>query len=163
MTLDLATTMGAFASGLCVVTTHAGPEGERRHDALTTRSLASVSLQPPLVSLALPRPGAFLDDLLAAGVWAVSILDVAGDDLAAAFAADRETRERALLTCAAEPGPRTGALVLDAAGWLECALRDRRDFGDHTVVVGEVLATGSRRRRPPLVSFGGTLRTLSDD
>ncbi|GAA1936795.1 flavin reductase family protein [Kitasatospora viridis] len=162
MSTQLRAALGTFATGICVVTTFAERDGRRAHDALTVRSFASVSLDPPLVSLALPRDGEFLDRLLAAGVWAVSILDVAGDDLAEAFTADRGTRATVLATCATTPGPRTGALVLDAPGWLECALHDRHDLGDHTVVIGQVLATGGRPRRPPLVSLDGALRALTE-
>ncbi|WP_327233678.1 flavin reductase family protein [Streptomyces sp. NBC_01317] len=155
--------MHTFVTGICVATTYTEVEGERRHDAVTVRSLASVSLEPPLISLALRRDSEFLTDLLAARVWAVSILDVAGDDLARSFSApDRETRARALLTCATSPGPRTGALVLDAPGWLECTLHDWRDFGDHTVLIGRVTQTGGGRRRPPLVSLNGALHALAD-
>jgi flavin reductase (DIM6/NTAB) family NADH-FMN oxidoreductase RutF len=33
-------------------------------------------------------------------------------------------------------------LVLDATSWLECILWGHFDIGDHTMVVGEVVATG---------------------
>ncbi|MDQ0773213.1 flavin reductase (DIM6/NTAB) family NADH-FMN oxidoreductase RutF [Streptomyces aurantiacus] len=162
VSLDLSATMRTFATGICVLTTFAEVEGHRRHDAVTVRSFASVSLEPPLVSLAVRRDSDILGVLLAAEVWAVSILDVAAVDLAQALDGDQEARARALLTCAASPGDRTGALVLDAPGWLECALHDRHDTGDHTVLIGEVLATGGRHRRPPLVSVNGRLRALSE-
>ncbi|MCL3993461.1 MULTISPECIES: flavin reductase family protein [Streptomyces] len=162
MSLDLSATMRTFATGLTVVTTFAETEGGRRHDAVVVRSFTSVSLDPPLVSLAVRRDSDVLATLLDTRVWAVSILDVAGVDLAQALEGDREERARALLTCATSPGPRTGALVLDAPGWLECGLHDRHDTGDHTVLIGEVLATGGRYRRPPLVAVNGTLRVLSE-
>ncbi|MEV7677771.1 flavin reductase family protein [Streptomyces sp. NPDC088341] len=162
MSLDLHTTMRTFATGICVVTTFTEEEGHRRHDAVAVRSFTSVSLDPPLVSLTVRRDCDVLETLLATKVWAVSILDVAGIDLAQALDADQEARARALLTCTASPGARTGALVLDAPGWLECALHDRYDTGDHTVLIGEVLATGDRHRRPPLVFVNGTLRSLSE-
>ncbi|MEU5364424.1 flavin reductase family protein [Streptomyces sp. NPDC005925] len=174
MTPDLSATMRTFATGLTVVTTfakteaeteaeaEAGADGVRRHDAMVVRSFTSVSLDPPLVSLAVRRDCDVLGTLLDTGVWAVSILDVAGADLAQALEGDRESRARALLTCATTPGSRTGCLVLDAPGWLECRLDARHDTGDHTVLIGEVLATGGRHRRPPLVSVNGTLRVLSE-
>jgi flavin reductase (DIM6/NTAB) family NADH-FMN oxidoreductase RutF len=160
--MDLSATMRTFATGVCVVTTFEESGGRRRHDAAAVRSFTSVSLEPPLVSLAVPRDADILGTLLTAGVWAVSILDVAGVDLAQEMDGDRESRARALLTCTSSPGPRTGALVLDAPGWLECALLDHHDTGDHAVLIGEVLATGGRHRRPPLVSVNGTLLALSE-
>ncbi|MGW1467986.1 flavin reductase family protein [Streptomyces sp. NPDC002308] len=160
MSLDLRTTMRTFATGVCVVTTFAEEAGRTRHDAVTAGSLVSVSLDPPLISLTLPDDCDALADLLATGVWAVSILDVAGDDLARAFEGDRETRARALTTCSTSPGPRTGALVIDAPGWLECALHESRRFGGNTLLIGEVLSTGGHRRRPPLVALDGAMRAL---
>lgn len=178
MTPDLSATMRTFATGLTVVTTFAEPDAPadteadvkadpgagsgRRHDAVVVRSFTSVSLDPPLVSLAVQRDCDILGTLLDTGLWAVSILDVACADLAQALEGDRESRERTLLTCATTPGSRTGCLVLDAPGWLECRLDARHDTGDHTVLIGEVLATGGRHRRPPLVSVNGTLRVLSE-
>ncbi|AJE80480.1 oxidoreductase [Streptomyces albus] len=164
MSLDLSATMRTFATGICVVTTFEEEQegGRRRDDAVAVSSFVSVSLQPPLVSLALRRDSDILPTLLATGVWAVSILDVAGVDLAEALDGDRQDRARALSTCTASPGPLTGALVLDAPGWLECTLHDHHDTGDHTVVIGEVLATGGRRRRPPVVRVNGALLALSE-
>jgi flavin reductase (DIM6/NTAB) family NADH-FMN oxidoreductase RutF len=153
--------MRTFVTGVCVATTFADGDGERRHEAVTVRSLVSVSLQPPLISMVLPREPGFFTSLLASRVWTVSILDVAGDDLARSFGADPETRARALRTCVTWAGPRTGALVLAASAWLECRLYEWRGFADSAVVIGEVLATGGRRRRPPLVSLNGALRTLA--
>ena len=161
--VDLRATMRHFATGVCVVTTHAeGPDGPR-HDALTVNSLMPLSVERSLVSLCLRRGSLFLEDLLACGVWGVSVLDAAADDLARSFARSREQRAVALRTLAASPGPRTGALLLDAPAWMECALRDHRVAGDHVVVIGEVLACGGQRRRPPLVFLGGAFHTGQDE
>ncbi|WIV61893.1 flavin reductase family protein [Amycolatopsis nalaikhensis] len=66
--------MRTFATGVCVATTYRDTPGGRRHDAVTVNSLGSVSLDPPLVSLAFRKESAFLADLLATGRWVVSIL-----------------------------------------------------------------------------------------
>jgi flavin reductase (DIM6/NTAB) family NADH-FMN oxidoreductase RutF len=52
--------------------------------------------------------------------------------------------------------------VLDAPSWLECELWDSFQLGDHTMVVGEVVATGTARRRLPLVYLRGRYHTLDD-
>lgn len=159
---DLRRVMRNFATGVCIATTYTDSPAGRVHDALTVNSLTSVSLAPPLVSICL-RPGsAFLADLLVTGVWATSILDSGSDDLAALFAADRADRIAAIPTLSAVPGARTGALVLDAAGWLECALRDHRRVGDHTMVTGEVLAASAGDRRPPLIFLHGRFHALEE-
>src|ERR1043166_5989261 len=114
--------MRSFATGVCVLTTYLdGPDG-RQHDALTVNSLSAVSLNPPLVSVCLRSDCSMLSDLLATRAWAISILDVGGADLARTFARNRESRRSALSNLATTPTRHTGALVLDAPGWLECAL-----------------------------------------
>jgi flavin reductase (DIM6/NTAB) family NADH-FMN oxidoreductase RutF len=134
--------MRNFATGVCVVTTYVDRVDGRRHDAVTVNSLTSVSLEPPLVSLCLRRDSGFLTDLLKTKTWAVSILDGGADDVARLFAKDRATRAGAIDALCASPGHHTGALVLDAPSWLECVLWDSFDIGDHTMVVGEVVAAG---------------------
>jgi flavin reductase (DIM6/NTAB) family NADH-FMN oxidoreductase RutF len=162
MELDLRGTMRNYATGVCVVTTYVDVEQERRHDALTVNSLTTISTEPPLASICLRRGSRFLADLLTSGVWAVSILDAAGVDIARSFARDRASRAVALQVSSAAPGPRTGALVLDSPGWFECALLEHRDAGDHTVLVGRVVAAGGTRRRPALVFLHGAYHALAD-
>lgn len=157
---DLRGAMRNFATGVCVATTYADRADERRHDAVTINSLTSVSLDPPLVSMCLRRDSGFLADLLVSKTWAVSILHGAADDVARRFAMDRATRAAAIDGLCASPGRRTGALVLDAASWLECVLWDRFDIGDHTMVIGEVVAAGVQRRRTPLIFLHGRYHAL---
>ncbi|MDQ3576143.1 MAG: flavin reductase family protein [Actinomycetota bacterium] len=152
--------MRNFATGVCIATTYTnGPQG-RQHDAVTVNSLTSVSLDPPLVSICLHRDSTFLADLLSTKVWAVSILDVGAADLARCFARDKASREAAVCTLSATPGERTGALVLDAPSWMECRLRQYIEVGDHVMAIGEVLATGTQDRRPPLVFLHGKFHAV---
>lgn len=162
MALDLRGVMRNFATGVCVATTYRNRAGGRRHDAVTVNSLTSVSLDPPLVSLCLRLDSAFLRDLLAVKKWAISILDSDGGDLARLLARDRARRAPVVSTLAASPGDRTGALVLDGSTWLECALWDSFDVGDHTLVVGEVVAVGERPHGPVLVFLRGRYCALDE-
>ncbi|WP_121394556.1 flavin reductase family protein [Actinokineospora cianjurensis] len=159
---DLRGTMRAFATGVCVASTYRDTPDGRRHDAVTVNSLGSISLDPPLVSLSFRLGSAFLDDLLATGRWAVSILPASARDTARRLAGPRETRAPHVADLPARPGDRTGALVLAGAGWLECALRDRFDLGDHALVVGDVLATGPDGRPPTLVFLHGRYHAVDD-
>jgi flavin reductase (DIM6/NTAB) family NADH-FMN oxidoreductase RutF len=161
MEVDLRSTMRTFATGVSVVTTFVDRSGGRRHDGVTVNSLTSVSLQPPLVAFGLKRTSLFLADVLESKVFAVSILDVGAADLARTFAAGRSQRAAALPTLSAKAGAETGALVIDSPGWLECAVRQHLDLGDHTMVVGAVLAAGTADRRPPLVFLHGTYHAVA--
>jgi flavin reductase (DIM6/NTAB) family NADH-FMN oxidoreductase RutF len=158
---DLRGAMRTFATGVCVASTYRDtPEG-RHHDAVTVNSLSSISLDPPLISLCFRKGSAFLADLLASGRWVVSILPAGARELAGRFAGPRERRAEHIATLPASPGTHTGALVLDGASWLECGLQERFDLGDHTLVVGNVLATGHDRRTPALVFVHGEYHAVT--
>ncbi len=153
--------MRTFATGVCVASTWRDGPGGRVHDAVTVNSLGSLSLDPPLVSLSFHRASAFLADLVAAGRWAVSILPAGAQDTARALAEPRAARAAHVAAVRTRPGERTGALVVDGAHWLECGLRQHFDLGDHTVVVGEVLAAGRGGHAPALVFLHGRYHSLA--
>lgn len=160
MPLDLRGVMRNFATGVCVATTYVDRADGRHHDAVTVNSLTSVSLEPPLVSLCLRLDSVFLADLLTTKKWAVSILDNGAEEVARRLAKDRATRVPSVRGLAASPGEQTGALLLHSASWLECVLWDSFDVGDHTLVVGEVVATDDRRNGPALVFLHGGYHAL---
>ncbi|MDU0290766.1 flavin reductase family protein [Saccharothrix longispora] len=159
---ELRQAMRNFATGVCIASTFRdGPEG-RTHDAVTVNSLLSLSLDPPLVALSLHRDSGFLRDLLASGVWSVSVLDVGADDVARTFARDRAERARAIDTLSASVGTRTNTLVVDAPSSMECELRQHIEVGDHVMVIGEVVAVGLQERRPPLIFLHGKYQSLGE-
>lgn len=162
MAVDIRRVMRNFATGVCVATTYFdGPDG-RKDDAVTVNSLTSVSMDPPLVSMCLRRDSGFLEKVREVKVWALSMLDSGTADIARILARERDIRDAALPTLSARRGERTGALVLDAPSWLECELRDDLGFGDHVMVVGEVVAASAADRRPPLVFLHGKFYSLED-
>lgn len=162
MPADLRAAMRTFATGVCVASTYRDTSQGRRHDAVTVNSLGSISLDPPLVSLSFRRNSAFLSDLLAAGRWAVSILPAGARETARLLAGPPAARAGSMAGLRAHPGERTGALVLAGASWLECGLRYRFDLGDHTLVIGDVLATGHDGWPPALVFLHGQFHTVAD-
>ncbi|RDI67505.1 flavin reductase family protein [Nocardia pseudobrasiliensis] len=137
--IDLRGAMRNFVTGVAVVTTHR----DGAHDAVTVNSLVSLSLEPPLVAISLRRDSRFGADLLATREWNVCILHGESATVAGSFARDRETRTAALAALPTRPGVRTGALLLDAPGWLECVLDRTYEVGDHTLFIGAVVAAGT--------------------
>jgi flavin reductase len=104
---------------------------------LTVDSFVSLSLEPPLVGVALRRHAALHELLREAGAFAVSLLASGQEHLAQHFArgvppivhwAGVET----------EPGKLGAPLLAGALGWIECRLASQHDVGDHTLFVGEV-------------------------
>ncbi|MGL5824648.1 MAG: flavin reductase family protein [Nocardioides sp.] len=157
---DLRGVMRNFATGVCVATTYSEHAGGRQHDAVTVNSLTSISLDPPLISLCLRLESAFGARLLSTKKWAVSILNSDEREIAGLLAKDQATRQSTVRELPASPGCHTGALVFDSASWLECVLWDSFDVGDHTLVVGQVVAMNERRHNPALVLLQGSYHAL---
>ncbi|NUT53480.1 MAG: flavin reductase family protein [Saccharothrix sp.] len=160
---DLRGAMRNLATGVCIATTYVDRADGRHHDAVTVNSVTSVSLDPPLVSLCLRVDSRFLADLLTTKKWGLSVLDGSAAAAARLCSGDRASRVGALHSLSASPGRCTGALVLDAPSWLECVLWDSFLLGDHTMVVGEVVAAGASHHRLPLVYLRGRYHTLDDE
>jgi flavin reductase (DIM6/NTAB) family NADH-FMN oxidoreductase RutF len=140
--------LGHFASGIVVVTAagRAGPLG------FTCQSFASLSLEPPLVSLAPARTSTTWPRIREVGAFCVNVLadDQAG--ISAGFAAAGTDRFAAV---AWRPGA-GGAPVLDGVcAWISCSLWREYDGGDHTIVVGLVHDLAADPGRVPLLFHRG--------
>jgi flavin reductase (DIM6/NTAB) family NADH-FMN oxidoreductase RutF len=138
--------MRSYPSGLAVVTVDAN--GERL--GLTVNSLVSLSLEPPLVGVAVNRQAAMHELLREAGRFAASLLAADQRDVAQHFA--RGVPPIAMWHGVVWREGETGAPLLeDALGWLECELAAEHEAGDHTLFVGTVLAAERGRAAPALV------------
>ncbi|MEV3936364.1 flavin reductase family protein [Glycomyces sp. NPDC049804] len=151
--------MRQFVTGVCVAATYTDEPAGRRHDAVTVNSFTSLSLDPPLVALSLRHESRFLAAILSSRHFAVSILSGQHEEIARTFAQDQDARARAVTTMG-RPGHASGALLLDGPGWIECRLDRRISVGDHTMIVGEVLATGLGDNDGPLIFVEGEFRSL---
>ena len=128
---------GRFATGVTLVTT-LGPEGPV---GFVANSFASVSLDPPLLLTCVEQAARFHEVVLDAGGFAISILGHAQRRAADWFA----TPGRPLIGQFDQfPHTRgvTGAIVLTGSlATLECRTASVHDAGDHSILVGEVIAT----------------------
>ncbi|WP_292257711.1 flavin reductase family protein [Brevundimonas sp.] len=128
--------LGAFSTGVCVVTAHT-PDGAF---GITVNSFTSVSLDPPLVLWCLDQGSERHDLFAAADRFAIHVLPVE----------DREMSDRfAWGVCRLSPDefdtedpapPR----LKNALARLDCAAEQRLPMGDHLTVVGRVLGFDSR-------------------
>jgi flavin reductase (DIM6/NTAB) family NADH-FMN oxidoreductase RutF len=148
---------GQFAGGIVVVTTSAG-------HAMTVSAFTSVSLEPPLVLFGAEKVARFHDAVLAAGSWAVSVLGEDAEKTARWLATRGRPLDGQLDGVAHHPGPVTGAPLLDGAlATLECRTAAVHDGGDHSIIVGEVVAVAapaSSSGAGPLVHYAGAYRRL---
>jgi flavin reductase (DIM6/NTAB) family NADH-FMN oxidoreductase RutF len=110
-------------------------EGERL--GLTVASLVSLSLEPPLVGVAIRRDAALHELLRRAGVFGVSVLAAGQDQLAQHFA--RGVPPIALWEGIRVRDVHGPPLLESAVAWLRCGVTDEHATGDHTLFVGQVL------------------------
>ena len=141
-------------SGVAVVTVDA--DGQRV--GLTVATLTSLSLEPPLVGVAVAREAALHELLREAGAFAVSLLAADQDHLAEHFA--RGVPPIGMWKGVAARDGELGAPLLDGAlGWLECRLGDELAAGTHTFFVGEVVSATEGDEGVPLLRLGGSFRS----
>jgi flavin reductase (DIM6/NTAB) family NADH-FMN oxidoreductase RutF len=122
-------------------------EGERL--GLTVASLVSLSLEPPLVGIAIRREAALHELLRRAGEFGISILAEGQENLAQHFA--RGVPPIALwqgIPLRDADGP---PLLGDALAWLRCRLVGEHETGDHTFFLGEVSGAEAGRAERALV------------
>lgn len=150
--------VGRFATGVTVVTTVV----DGVHHAMTANSFTSVSLDPVLVLVAVDRAARFHDSVVGAGVYGVSVL-AASQEATARWFADRG-RPRDDTQFADHPysvGPATGVVLFDGAlATLECRVHAVHGAGDHSLVVGEVVALTAAPAGDPLVFYAGVYGSL---
>jgi flavin reductase (DIM6/NTAB) family NADH-FMN oxidoreductase RutF len=139
---ELRALMREVPAPVAVVTVTAGGQSA----GLTVDSFVSLSLEPPLVGIALGRHAALHELLREAGVFALSILAAGQEHLAQHFA--RGVPPIGLWTGIETSDGKLGSPLIEGAlGWVECRLAAEHPAGDHTFFVGDVV---SARRGPGL-------------
>jgi len=127
---------GRFATGVCVIT---ALDGGADH-AMTASAFTTVSLEPMLVLVCVETEARFHDAVVAAGQWAVSILDETARGVSEWLATRGRPLPGQLDRVPLHRGPVTGAALVDSAlGWLEVRTTAVHPGGDHSIVVGEVV------------------------
>jgi flavin reductase (DIM6/NTAB) family NADH-FMN oxidoreductase RutF len=144
--------MGHFATGVTVVTT----DGEAGSHGLTANAVASLSLDPPLVLVAVDKRAASLDFLKKNGCFAVNILRLEQQDVSARFATTGPKDFSDLNTTTAATG---SPILADCLAFLDCRVHEILPGGDHEIFVGEIVA-GAHQGGEPLLYFAGGYRRL---
>lgn len=142
--------MGHLASGVTVV---AGRDDGGQPCGLTASAVASVSLEPTLVLVCIERGADSHDAIVGGGSFSISVLAHDQERIARRFAEVAQEEKFVGMPWREE---NSGAPVLDGAlAWLDCRVWATYPGGDHTIVVGEVLAGNAREGAPLLYYRGG--------
>ena len=146
-------TLARWASGVTVVTARAGDEPV----GLTAASFSSLSLDPPLVLVCVARSAHSHDGLVEAPGFAVHVLGADQADLSERFARAGAEKFAALPD---ERGPYDVPLIPFGVARMVCAHEDALPGGDHTILVGRVVAA-ERAGDDPLVYANRTYNRLA--
>jgi flavin reductase (DIM6/NTAB) family NADH-FMN oxidoreductase RutF len=134
--------LGRFATGVTVVTARSASGAPL---GMTASSLASVSLDPPLVLVAVDRRNDMHDALKTAPHFAINILTADQEILSRRFASTDPNRFDGV-------GYREGRnglpLLNDVVAHIECAMHGAVPGGDHTVYFGLVTGGDVTEARP---------------
>ena len=134
--------MGRFATGVTVVTTFE----DERPAGITVNALSSVSLEPPLVMVALDRRRFITPIVRAHGRYAVNVLGEGQQALSDCFAHADVTPGREDFCGASWHAGTTGLPLLDGAiATLECTIVETFSAGDHDLFIGRVDALDDRQ------------------
>ncbi len=134
--------MAGVATPVCVVTALTGgtPYGT------TVSAFASLSMEPPMVLVALDRGSALLAAIRDSRRFGVNVLGAGHSALALAFARKGGASKFDGVLWETDAGlPR----LPEAPGWLACDLADLVEGGDHLVALGLVVAAATVEG-PPL-------------
>jgi flavin reductase len=155
---EFRSTVGAFATGVTVVTTR----GEEHAYGMTANAFTSVSLDPPLILVCVISPSEGAEHISRNGVFAVNVLGADQEPLSRYFASRDRPRGRDAFKEVGHRFAASGSPILEgAAAFLDCRLHATHEAGDHLIFIGEVLELEAKEDCVPLVFHGGGYRLLS--
>jgi len=156
---DFRGALGSWASGVTVVTT----ELHGLMYGITVSSFASLSLDPPLITVSLANDNRLPSMIEQSGHFAVSILADDQREISLHFAQPG----RVPATAFGHPVPTrrwtTGSpLIEGAVAQVDCELEQSVPGGDHTIMIGRVTGAHSDPGKLPLVYFRRDYRSLGE-
>jgi flavin reductase (DIM6/NTAB) family NADH-FMN oxidoreductase RutF len=129
---------------------------------ITVSAFCLLSLEPPLILACLHAESLVLDAIAAQSAFAVTVLSGRQEFLAETFAG-RAPRPNPDFSTIPHHMLATGAPLIDGGlAWLDCRLHAIHPGGDHTIVVGLVVAAGvAADQDDPLLYFASQYRRLT--
>jgi flavin reductase len=143
--------MGQFATGVTIVTTG----GEAGAHGLTANAVASLSLDPPLVLVAVDKRATTLDFLKKNRCFAINILRHDQEAVSRRFA---KTGPKDFSDLGTKTVKTTAPVLADCLAYVDCQVVDILPGGDHEIFIGEIVAGECQGGQPLLYHSGGYRR-----
>lgn len=146
---DFKNALGQFATGVTVI----AYQSEQKIGALTVSSFASLSLDPPLILFNLAKTAGSHDELIQSGNFSVNILADSQEDISNQCANPKTNKQEFLKTSGYTTDQTGSPLLTGCMANLDCQIGATHDGGDHTIIIGRVLATRVDDAKRPLLYF----------
>ena len=148
--------MGHFASGVTIMTTTAGG----RMHGMTVSAFASQSLDPLLILVSVERSTEMHKLVMVSRAFAINILGDHAEGTARFFADNARLQSPEFVEGAYHVGVSGAPLLNDAVAFLEATVESTLEAGDHSVIVGRVIALDVRSEAQPLLYYRSGYRRL---
>ncbi len=150
--------MRLYPQGVTVVTTRVGGLAY----GITVSSFTSVSLNPPLVMIAVDRSANSYKAFREAEIFAIHLLSSGQAELSEIFAGRKKTRDK-FEGVDYEEGPEKVPILRDTPAYMICRRYRIYEAGDHDLILCEVLSVAIRMPdSKPLVYRNRTYTTVAN-
>ena len=146
--------LGSFLTGVTVITSK-NTKGESI--GFTANSFTSVSIEPPLILVCLTKTSYLCEGFKRCQSFVVNILSEEQRDVSSTFASPIQDRFENIDTITSTSG---NPILTGSTAWLDCALHEVLDGGDHIILMGQVLEF-ENLGRPPLGYLQGNYLNVS--
>jgi flavin reductase (DIM6/NTAB) family NADH-FMN oxidoreductase RutF len=149
--------LGHFATGVTVITT----QHQGQLHGTTVSSFCSLSLNPPLVLVCIDLNANIHDLIVASEVFGVNVVAEHTEAISRHFAR-RVPDKFSDIRYSYSLGQLGVPLLDDALATLECRVVARYPGGDHSIIVGEVVAFNTEPQAQPLLFYRSKYGRLHD-
>jgi flavin reductase (DIM6/NTAB) family NADH-FMN oxidoreductase RutF len=140
---------GRFATGVAVVT---ALDEQGRPAGMTANSFASVSLEPPLISIAVDHAAEMHPAMLIATRFTINILEASQEALSRRFAAGLSERFDGIGWTRSSDNE---VVLSGTLAHLSCEMWGQVEAGDHTIFIGRVTGGDAADHGRPLLHYRG--------
>lgn len=141
--------MSRFPTGVTVITV----EDLGRWQGMTANSVNSVSLEPPLVSVAIDARAYTLELIQRAGHFAINLLASDQAELSRRFARPGARGESLFQGITVHRAATGDPILAGVTGHVTCVLYASYPAGDHSLILGEVIEARWGEAKEPLVFY----------